>query len=201
MGLFARDQTPDATTVMSDAEIIACVRNGDVDVVEMLYKTHYHALCRFANAFVRSAALSEEVVDDVFLLLWRRRLQWNPHSGVLPYLFGAVRNRALNVDRNERSLQLRHADALQNDAIVTSTESFSRAAERELEIDETTRSVWDAIERLSERSRTVLTLRWQHAMTPDQIAEIMGTSRAGVQMQHSRALKALRGMLGEYLSE
>jgi DNA-directed RNA polymerase specialized sigma24 family protein len=44
----------------------------------------------------------------------------------------------------------------------------------------------------------VVELRWQHGLRHGEIAEVMGISVKGVENQLGRALKALRGMLGDF---
>jgi RNA polymerase sigma factor (sigma-70 family) len=55
-----------------------------------------------------------------------------------------------------------------------------------------------AVATLPERSRTAITLRWQQQMSYDQIASILGTTTAAVQMQVSRGIKILRELLKSF---
>jgi RNA polymerase sigma-70 factor (ECF subfamily) len=67
--------------------------------------------------------------------------------------------------------------------------------------DQDTRTIlWRAIAELPERQREVLTLRWQHELAWDDIAHALGATSAAVQMQHSRAIRALRAKLTDYLA-
>ena len=64
-----------------------------------------------------------------------------------------------------------------------------------LEVEEQIAAVWRAVDSLPPVRRTVVILRWQRQMSFDQIAEVLGTSSAAVQMQLSRAMKLLRELL------
>ena len=74
---------------------------GDERALETLFRSHYASLCEFAVRYVREEALAEEIVQDLFADLWARRAEWRLRGPVRAYLFGAVRNRALNVRKRQ----------------------------------------------------------------------------------------------------
>ena len=74
---------------------------GDERALETLFQSHYASLCEFAVRYVREEALAEEIVQDLFADLWARRAEWRVRGPVRAYLFGAVRNRALNVRKRQ----------------------------------------------------------------------------------------------------
>ncbi len=85
-----------APSVPPDAELVARIRAGDEGGCEALYVAHHGPLWRFAYGYVRSAEIAEELVQEVFLALWRNRADWEVSGSVRAWLYGAVRNRALN---------------------------------------------------------------------------------------------------------
>ena len=53
----------------------------DVTAFEALFRAHYAALCHFVYGYVRSRAVAQELVQDLFLRLWENRnplLSQNP---------------------------------------------------------------------------------------------------------------------------
>src|SRR5688572_24467295 len=82
---------------MSDLEgLVGRVRAGDHEAFRILYLNTFNDLWSFARRYVESAAVAEEIVQDVFLKLWERRERWEVRGSVRSYLLGAVRNRALH---------------------------------------------------------------------------------------------------------
>jgi RNA polymerase sigma-70 factor (ECF subfamily) len=70
-----------------------------------------------------------------------------------------------------------------------------------LQRDELRGRVQTALERLGERDREVLVLRYLEHLSTREIADVLGLAEAGVKTRQLRALQRLRDLLGEELSE
>lgn len=182
----------------NEHDLVARVRAGDAEAYGALYRAYYQRLCEFATYYVRSLEDADDVVSDVFAVVWETRERWQPAS-VETYLFGAVRNRALNAVRDA------HAGARR--AVLLRGEGESPGAGEPLhapdeEVEATSERSWrlaalrDAIGTLSEQQRVVLVLRWRFQKGWEEIAHILGISVTAAQMTHSRALNALRARMG-----
>ena len=181
-------QEPRGLEVRDDVAVR--VRAGDERALETLFRAYFAPLCEFAVRYVREPALAEEVVQDLFADLWARRADWQLRGSVRAYLFGAVRNRALNL----RKRQATERDWVE-DETVTEIRSLHREPDRAdeaIERDELRSRVNAAVESLPERCRLVMHLRWREQMSHAEIAGIMGISVKGVEMQLARGLRALR---------
>jgi RNA polymerase sigma-70 factor, ECF subfamily len=182
------------TPPREDRERAERIRRGEVEAFESLFREHHAGLCRFAERYVREPALAEELVQDVFFELWRGRAAWELRTTLRAYLFGAVRNRALNHLKRASRTRLWFARE-QRDAEPADP---SASPERVAAESEAAAAVQRAVARLPERARMAVELRWQHGLKHAEIAEVMGISVKGVENQLGRALKALRGMLGDF---
>jgi len=86
------------TTDMADAgathdELIARIAEGDRDAFALLYRQCRPDVYRFAVHMCGSAALAEDVVQDVFLAVIGDAGRYRPgRSGVVPWLLGIARN-------------------------------------------------------------------------------------------------------------
>ena len=172
------------------------IRAGEVAAFEALFHAHYVGLRDFATALTGSTEAADEVVQDVFARVWSGRERWEVRGGsVRGYLYGAVRNGAASRGRHrlvERRWFARFAgergtDAAPDDALST------------VVADETSAAVQRAIAELPERARLAVTLRWMHGLRNAEIAEAMGISLKGVEIQITRALKTLRDRLPGHL--
>ena len=177
-----------------DRERAERIRRGDAEAFEALFREHHAGLCRFAEGYVRDAAVAEELVQDVFFELWRGRGTWELRATLRAYLFGAVRNRALNhLKRASRERGWLARIRREGDPADPSPSPERAAGE-----SEAAAAVARAVARLPERARMAVELRWHHGLRHGEIAEVMGISVKGVENQLGRALKALRGMLGDF---
>jgi len=173
---------------LSDESIVARIRKGDAAAFEGVFRAHYAALCAFAMRYLSERALAEEIVQQLFSDLWTRA-HWKIHGSLRAYLFAAVRNRALNLRKRQRFER-----GLDEDADETLTDDMP-TADAQIEAEEASVRLSAALDRLPERCRLVMQLRWARRLSYAEIAEIMGISIKGVENQLSRGLKALRDYL------
>jgi len=152
---------------------------------------HYASCFRFALSFVDDRDVAQDVTQDVFGWLWLHRAEWTPSHDVVSYLLTAVRNRALDIVRTQqrRSATVARHVALGDSPAMASAET---SADIIIEQAEQSSAIWHAVNALPEQRRTVLLLRWRHGLGWDEIARVMGASVGAVQVNHTRALKALR---------
>lgn len=151
-----------------------------------MYLEYHERLWRFAYTLVRSSAVAEELVHDVFLALWRDRTHWRVTTSPRLWLYGAVRNRALNHRRHERVA----GDVAQREPVVAMGEPpvDPHSAVEAHELDE---RVSRALSSVSERRRIAMTLRWRHDFSPAEIAEVLGTTQEAVRVLITRARQEL----------
>jgi RNA polymerase sigma-70 factor (ECF subfamily) len=164
------------------------IRGGDHAAFEQLFREHHHALTDFVCGYVSSIDEANDVIADVFVTLWERRHRWQPVS-IRQYLYGAVRNLALT---RQRDVQRR---VTRDTALAADPEAGIRAplsAQEQLERREQLDALDAIIATLPPTRRVVLMLRWRDGLSFDEIATLTGTTSASVQMQISRALKAVR---------
>ncbi len=181
----------------SERAVVARVRAGDPGAFEGIFREYYRALCEFACGYVRSPERAEEVVQDVLGAVWAGRAEWKVRDSVRAYLFGAVRNRALNVVARERTARVFEE---REQAGAGGDVADSRGdAQAGLERAETFDALERAIAALPEGRRAVLTLRVWQQMSYAEIAAALGTTVKNVEVQLRRAVVALRVALPNYL--
>ena len=185
----------------TDAEERACaqrVRAGDKDAFERLYRAYYRRLVGFVFTYLHSEPIAEELVQDVFLAVWRERERWELRTTVRAYLFQSARNAALNHLRHEGVSQ----SALENaaaDGRALAMGERPAALDVQQEADELATVAQAAIAKLPPRCRMAFTLCRAHGLTYAETAQVMGVSERTVKMQMARALLALRAGLARWL--
>jgi len=176
-----------------DREIVAAVRRGSEAAFFVLFRAHYEVLCRFAYRFVRSRAIAEELVSDVFLRIWTQRSRWDVHGSARAYLYGATRNLAIDWLRRER-VERRSLDHTTRELLGARAAS-SDDADARLAAEELTAAMQRAVDELPPRPRQVFLLRWQRQLTNGEIAAALGIAVKTVEMHMTRAFDALRHSL------
>ncbi len=88
-----------------DEELLRRMLAGDEEAFDALYDRRVGLVYQFALRMSGSAALAEDVTQDVFMALLRRGHLFDPARGALTkYLLGMTRNRTLTLLQRERPL-------------------------------------------------------------------------------------------------
>src|SRR5712692_9195504 len=83
----------------------------DVSAFEQLYDRHSRIVYGLLLRILQQAGTAEEVVQDVFLQLWRNAAQYDESRGpFVPWLLTLARNRALDTLRLKSERQRRRED-------------------------------------------------------------------------------------------
>lgn len=171
------------------AEWLERLRDGDERAFEALFRAFTPGLVALVTRYVRSRQVAEELVQELFLTLWQRRLTLDVRQGVNTYLYVAARNRAFAHLRHERVVA-QHAAT-----VVGRLDDPASPADADLLA---ILDLQEAIERLPAQCKLVFRLSRQHGMANAEIATFLDLSIKTVEAHLTRALKALRGHLQDF---
>lgn len=158
-----------------DATLVQRLLQSDVSAFEQLYDRHSRIVYALVLRILQQASTAEEVVQDVFLQLWRNASQYQTARGAfVPWLLTLARNRALDHLRLKSERQRRREDQTEE------LPSISAAPEYEKALDE---------KRRAERVRSLM-----GALTPQQKKAIEMAYFEG--LSHSEIAAALKEPLG-----
>lgn len=122
---------PAPVEVSLDATLVQSLLRQDVNAFEQLYDRHSRRVYTLVLRILQQAATAEEVVQDVFLQLWRNAAAYDAGRGpFVPWLLTLARNRALDHLRLKSERQRRREDHTDEMPPVAS------APEYEKELDE-----------------------------------------------------------------
>ena len=169
------------------------IRDGDIGAFEALFRALHAPLCEVVDGYVRSQAVAEEIVQDLFFVVWADRERLPDARSIRAYMFGAARNRAVHHLRHQVVVK-RWANTVRS----VNKSTGSRPPDRLLESSETEVAVRDAIDRLPPRARIAFVLQWDYEMSHTDIATAMGISIKGVEKLLASARTKLREMLGDH---
>ena len=101
----------DSSEVSPDATLMRRLLQRDVNAFEELYDRHSRLVYALVLRILQQATTAEEVVQDVFLQLWRNTAQYDGSRGpFVPWLLTIARNRALDQLRLKSERQRRRED-------------------------------------------------------------------------------------------
>jgi len=173
--------------IIREERCVEGIRSGDEDAFKEVFLQYFVPLSSLAADFVGSYDLGREIVQEVFLHIWERRVNWSPNGPLKPYLYQAVCNRAINHIKREKSR--REAMERYYDDMISIAES---GAENENDLREMTRAIWKVVNKLPRRRYLVFVMHKLHGLSYREIAFSMDISVKTVENQMGRALKFLR---------
>ena len=101
----------DFSDVSPDAALARRLLQRDVNAFEELYDRHSRLVYALVLRILQQATTAEEVVQDVFLQLWRNTALYDSSRGpFVPWLLTLARNRALDQLRLKSERQRRRED-------------------------------------------------------------------------------------------
>lgn len=75
--------------------ILARIKEGDIKAFEGIFRRYYSPLCWYAAGITGDTASAEEIVEELFYVLWKNRERLQVFQSVKSYLYRSVRNEAV----------------------------------------------------------------------------------------------------------
>jgi RNA polymerase sigma-70 factor (ECF subfamily) len=166
--------------------------------VRGLFQAHARDLERYARRIVRSREAAQDVVQDVFLLVWLARDRVRVGAGMRSYLYLSTRARALNYVKRARREE-RHA-ARRGDVGPHDTVVHAEPGEVPTPEDEVGAAIEAVLSTMPPRQRAAATLRIRRQLTVQDIARELGISPRTVELHVARATRTLRDRLPALLA-
>ena len=177
--------------MINDSEIIGRIRNGDIGQFELLFRSSYVSLVRFAMTLVRDHDTSEEIVQDLFFRLWKDRERLTIESSLNGYLFRSVHNRCLHHIEHKRVVE-RHAAEM-----LYSRQDTQESPSDILHYKELQSRIARILEKLPERCGRIFCMSRFEGLKYSEIADRLSVSIKTVEANMGRALKEFRKELSE----
>jgi RNA polymerase sigma-70 factor (ECF subfamily) len=112
----------------ADAKLVDRFLRRDVSAFEELYDRHCRIVYALVMRIVQQAPTAEEVVQDVFLHLWRNAGQYQSARGpFVPWLLTLARNRALDHLRLKSERQRRREDQTEDMPAIAQAPEYEKA--------------------------------------------------------------------------
>jgi RNA polymerase sigma factor (sigma-70 family) len=182
----------DMTTELDDAAAVARARTGDLDAYEALVVRYTPAAHRAAVLF-GAGAEADDVVQEALVKAYRHLSRFRGDAEFRPWLLAIVANETRNLHRSRRrrdGLMLRAA------AREGPEEAGPDPAESAMAVDRRQRLL-EQLRQLEPHDREVLVCRYLLDLSEAETATTLNVPKGTVKSRTARALKKLRGKVGE----
>ncbi len=177
----------------TDTELLLLLREGDVQAFKELYDTHWDKLFAIAiQKLTKDDAC--DVLQDLFLEIWKKRSGIYISSSLEAYLFVALQNRIFNFYKKRLAEKQKHLTIAAKTNLVADPDP-----EVILQAKEVHGMVQDEIQAMPDKMRNVFELSRYKSLSSQAIASHLSISDQTVRNQISAALKRLRHRLQMHL--
>ena len=177
--------------LVMDSSILFCIQQrileNDETALAELYKLYRQKLILFAKSIVRTKEFAEEVVEDVFIKLWRKRADALQIRDLNVYLYTAVKNTSLNSLAN-KAKQLVSAPF---DFLDIELENELANPDELMITSEMMQSVQCSIDTLPPRCKMIFRLIREDGLRYKEVSEILNISVNTVDVQMAIAVKKI----------
>ncbi|NJO89469.1 MAG: RNA polymerase sigma-70 factor [Chloroflexia bacterium] len=170
------------------------IKHLDKTAFEKLFREYFVPLTAFAKKYVGDVDSAKEIVHDVFVNLWTKRETIDLEKAVKSYLYTSAYNRSLNYIRDHKKFN----------SNVSVEDNFSKASdwnfENNIDALELEEKINRVINSLPEKCKEVFLMSRFEGLKYQEIADKLNISVKTVEAQMSKALKALKENLKDYLT-
>ena len=174
---------------LNDKEFISSLKKGDSKGYQFLVTSYHQKLCVYANSLTNDSDLAEDIVQNVFMSIWKNRNKLKDQFVVKSYLYKSVYNEFIDQYRKKKAvltLEKKHIDAL----------TYMVEEEDEKSLEKLISIVKKEIDKLPPKCKQTFLLSKEEGLTNLEISEYLNISIKSVEAHITKAFSVLRKSIG-----
>lgn len=185
-------------TELTDIELIQRITNRDSKSLEILYDKYSPVLYTLVKRIVIEKEIAEEILADIFLIIWQKSSMFDIKSGNLySWLISLTRNKALDWIRREKSLIIdEYNDEYENTFIISNVSSPVLSSDLYKTFSREER-IYSAFHNLTEAQQYVLSLAYYDGLSESEIAAKLNIPLLTVKSKIRVALNTVKDILAK----
>src|SRR3954447_12351640 len=178
---------------VTDQALVASIAERESAALDEVYRRYSRSVYSLAYRVLSDSTAAEDVVQEVFLKLWRQPQSYNPERGSLgPWLLSVTHNRAIDVLRRRRvrdEYQLPETLEFEDVVVDQGADPSDLASLRE-----SADAIRRALTQIPEAQRVAIEMAFfqgkTHAEISEELGEPLGTAKTRIRLG-MRKLRAL----------
>lgn len=177
-------------TIKTNTELLLRLRQDDKVAFYYLYERYSKRLYSFVFSFIKQHSDTEEIVQEVFVKIWKKRQTIDAYSSFESFLFTVAYNSTISLfrKREKEKKYLEHLYVLQK-------ESIDSELNDEVQFNDLKEQVSYLIEGLTPRQKEIYKLSRESGLTYLEIGKELNISAATVKRHMANTLSYLRSNL------
>lgn len=166
--------------------LIARAQKGDKDAFGQIYNLFYRRIFRYCQFNTGKEEITQDICQDTFLRAWKSLPKFRQKGGSFQaYLFKIARNLIIDWSRKKKPLPLTNYPEIESE--VSLTES--------IESQDETKTLKLAIDKLNEKDRQIIILRYFEELTTAEVARVVGLKEGALRVRIHRVLSKLKDLI------
>ena len=174
----------------NNSVLITHLKNGNEEAYEYLMNAYYNQLCAYALGLTKDKFKAEDIVQNVFFKVWKKRKKLSEINSIKNFLYKSVYNEFIDEFRKNKNLTLMDEDHIKHLNTIVD----------EINPNELTRLidiVKMEIDNLPPKCRTIFKLAKLEGLTYREIAEYQSISLRTVENHMAKAFSIIRDKIGD----
>ena len=165
---------------------LAKLKDGNLSSFEEVFGIFQPKLLSFVFRYLKSKEDSEEIVQEVFVLLWENRATLNEKLSLKSYLYTITKNKIIDYFRRKK------IETISKNYIKNFTELIHEGTYKDIIYKDFDTTLAHAIEKLSDRRKVIFILSKKFGMSRNEIANFYNISENTVKNQLQEAMNFLK---------
>tara|TARA_B100000809_G_scaffold241179_1_gene264153 strand:+ start:2617 stop:3198 length:582 start_codon:yes stop_codon:yes gene_type:complete len=173
-----------------DNDVLASLKRGEEKALKIMYEKYWKSLYISSYKLLKNKELSEDIIQDVFMDVWRNRSKIDIQISLKSYLYACVRYKVFYEFRKNKDFQ-------RVELVEDLDRRFQMATPETKVMHKELISTIDAIvDTMPEKCKEVYKLSREEQLTHKEIATQLNISTKTVENHITKALKMMRTGLG-----
>jgi len=175
---------------LDNSKFIEALKLGDSKAYTALVDIYHHKLCIYAYSLTNDHNAAEDIVQNVFIRTWKKRVQLKCDFEIRSFLYKSVHNEFIDEYRKKKlvvPLEKKYIDALTN--MVENEDEYA--------LDQKINLIKREIQNLPPKCQEIFILSKQEGLTNLEISEYMQVSIKSVEAHITKAFNILRKSIGD----
>jgi len=185
---------------MTESELINNILNGDKSLFSVLVNKYQKQVINICLGFVHDKSKAEDIAQEVFIEIWKSLKKFKQQSKFSTWVYRISVNKSLNFIRKEKKhsgSDIISISNFKNENEIEANNNYN--SDFESENTERKRIIWAAINKLSDKQKTVFVLNKYNDVSYNEISEITGYSLSSVEsLIHRAKLKLQKELFNFY---
>ncbi|WP_308746741.1 RNA polymerase sigma-70 factor [uncultured Bacteroides sp.] len=180
--------------MLNELLILKKIKESDIKAFEDLFRCYYFPLCCYAAGITGQMEVAEEIVEELFYVLWKEREHLQIFQSVKSYLYRATRNQSLQYCEHEE-VRNRHRESV----LATSASEQPTDPHQQMEYEELQKFINNTLDKLPVRRRQIFEMHRMEGRKYSEIAARLSLSVKTVEAEMTKALRTLRKEVETYI--